>query len=295
MDKPMVWQALRNRIALNFTSVACRLSAVPRHPVTVMGLEFPTPLGIAAGFDRHGALGRRVASLGFGFNEIGSLTAASLARLQPIPPGDARLGVNLTLDARCSTAETCALLRGAWRHADYLVLNLIGPSSAPLLHQGARLHNLLTALREEQHQLNQRGERWVPLIAKLRCLPEQIPFSLAGLLLELGFDGLLAAHALGHRRRASAIWPGKTHNDRRKPANRSSTCVGSAEMTWLCFRLAASRPQASCRHACVQARNWCRFTRHCYAKGLGWGANCSADTQHLQTKTPRTSRGVLSV
>ena len=197
MDKPMVWQALRNRIALNFTSVACRLSAVPRHPVTVMGLEFPTPLGIAAGFDRHGALGRRVASLGFGFNEIGSLTAASLARLQPIPPGDARLGVNLTMDARCSTAETCALLRGAWRHADYLVLNLIGPSSAPLLHQGARLHNLLTALREEQHQLNQRGERWVPLIAKLRCLPEQIPFSLAGLLLELGFDGLLAAHDPG--------------------------------------------------------------------------------------------------
>ncbi|MBX7273791.1 phosphoserine aminotransferase [Stutzerimonas chloritidismutans] len=193
----MVWQALRNRIALNFTSVACRLSAVPRHPVTVMGLEFPTPLGIAAGFDRHGALGRRVASLGFGFNEIGSLTAAALARLQPIPPGDARLGVNLTLDARCSTAETCALLRGAWRHADYLVLNLIGPSSASLLHQGARLHNLLTALREEQHQLNQRGERWVPLIAKLRCLPEQIPFSLAGLLLELGFDGLLAAHDPG--------------------------------------------------------------------------------------------------
>ncbi|WP_313285801.1 phosphoserine aminotransferase [Stutzerimonas kunmingensis] len=193
----MVWQALRNRIALNFTSVACRLSTVPRHPVTVMGLEFPTPLGIAAGFDRHGALGRRVASLGFGFNEIGSLTAAALARLQPIPPGDARLGVNLTLDARCSTAETCALLRGAWRHADYLVLNLIGPSSAPLLHQGARLHNLLTALREEQHQLNQRGERWVPLIAKLRCLPEQIPFSLAGLLLELGFDGLLAAHDPG--------------------------------------------------------------------------------------------------
>ena len=75
MDKLMDWQALRNRIALNLTSVACRLSAVPRHPVTVMGLEFPTPLGIAAGFDRHGALGRRVASLGFGFNEIGSLTA----------------------------------------------------------------------------------------------------------------------------------------------------------------------------------------------------------------------------
>src|SRR3546814_20442792 len=47
MDKPMDWQALRNRIALNLTSVACRLSAVPRHPVTVMGLEFPTQIGRA--------------------------------------------------------------------------------------------------------------------------------------------------------------------------------------------------------------------------------------------------------
>lgn len=81
MDKPMNWQALRNRISLNLTNVACRLSAVPHHPATVMGLEFPTPLGIAAGFDRSGALGRRVAPLGFGFNEIGSLTAAALARL----------------------------------------------------------------------------------------------------------------------------------------------------------------------------------------------------------------------
>jgi len=55
MDKLMDWQALRNRIALNLTSVACRLSAVPRHPVTVIGLEFPTSWGIAAGFDCHGA------------------------------------------------------------------------------------------------------------------------------------------------------------------------------------------------------------------------------------------------
>ncbi len=194
MDKPMDWQTLRNRIALKLTSVACHLSAVPRRPVTVMGLEFPSPVGIAAGFDRNGALGRRVAPLGFGFNEIGSLTAAALVRLKPISPGEARLGVNLTLDAKCSIAETCALLRGAWQHADYLALNLIGPASAPLLHQGEQLHNLLSALREELHHLNQKGERRVPLIAKLRCLPEQIPFSLAELLLRLEFDGLLAAH-----------------------------------------------------------------------------------------------------
>lgn len=64
MDKPMNWQALRNRISLNLTNVACRLSAVPHHPATVMGLELPTPLGIAAGFDRSGAARKACRSAG---------------------------------------------------------------------------------------------------------------------------------------------------------------------------------------------------------------------------------------
>ncbi|MCQ4295315.1 phosphoserine aminotransferase [Pseudomonas stutzeri] len=190
--------SLTQRFALVLADIACRLPrAVPSRSLLVMGLSFPSPLGIAAGFDRNGRLARRVAALGFGFNEIGSLAAAGLTQLQPFPRGEARLGINLTLDARRSAAETCALLRNAWPHADYLVLNLISPASAPLLSQTVRLRNLLAALREENHQLNLAGNRRVPLAAKLRCLPEQIPFSLAGLLLDLRFDGLLAAHDPG--------------------------------------------------------------------------------------------------
>ncbi|MGE4404196.1 phosphoserine aminotransferase [Pseudomonas sp.] len=194
--------ALRNRLAqrlaLDLVGLACRMPGpAPSRPLSVMGLHFPSPLGIAAGFDRDGRLGRRVAALGLGFNEIGSLTAEGVARLRPAAPGEARLGINLTLDARRSSAETCALLRGAWAHGDYLVLNLIGPASAPLLQQDARLRQLLGALRDQQQQLNQAGVRRVPLLAKVRCLPGQIPFSLVGLLLELGFDGLLAAHDPG--------------------------------------------------------------------------------------------------
>ena len=86
------------------------------------------------------------------------------------------------------------MLRAAWPHADYLMLNLIGPTSAPLLSQSTRLRHLLASLVDEQRQLNQDGRRRVPLLAKLRCMPERTPFSIAGLLVELGFDGLLAAH-----------------------------------------------------------------------------------------------------
>ncbi|WP_019339046.1 hypothetical protein [Stutzerimonas stutzeri] len=198
IDFDVLRKRLAQRLALGLVDIACHMpSRAINRPVTAMGLHFPSPLGIAAGFDRNGRLGRRVAALGFGFNEIGSLAFDQVASLAPARHGDARLGINLTLDATQSTAEACAMLCNAWPHADYLVLNLIGPASASLLRQNARLLQLLTALRHQQQQLNQVGGRRVPLVAKLRCLPAQIPFSLAGLLLELGFDGLLAAHDPG--------------------------------------------------------------------------------------------------
>lgn len=191
-------KGLALRLASGYVGVACRMPMRAIHrPVTAMGVQFPSPLGIAAGFDRGGRLGRRVAVLGFGFNEIGSLTSDEMARLRPSPQGAARLGINLTLDARRSPEEACALLRSAWQRADYVVLNLIGPASAPLLQQDVRLRQLLITLRDQQHRLNQAGHHRVPLVAKLRCLPGQIPFALAALLLELGFDGLLAAHDPG--------------------------------------------------------------------------------------------------
>lgn len=209
MAERMGLHALRKRLelrlALELAALACRMPArTINRPVTAMGLYFPSPLGIAAGFDRSGRLGRRVAVLGFGCNEIGSLTLDEIADLAPSRPGEARLGINLTLDAKRSPTEACAMLRSGWPHADYLVLNLIGPASAALLQQPARLRQCLTALGHQQHQLTQSESRRVPLVAKLRCLPGQIPFSLAGLLLELRFDGLLAAHDPGppatHRR-----------------------------------------------------------------------------------------------
>ncbi|MDX2351033.1 phosphoserine aminotransferase [Stutzerimonas xanthomarina] len=198
IDLHALRKRLSHRLALGLVDIACCTSnSRISRPRTVMGLHFPSPLGIAAGFDRSGRLGRRVAALGFGFNEIGSLTINQVACLTPAHHGNARLGINLTLDATQSMAGACAMLRSAWSHADYLVLNLIGPASASLLQQDARLRQLLTVLRQYQQHLNQTGGRRVPLIAKLRCLPGQIPFSHAGLLLELGFDGLLAAHDPG--------------------------------------------------------------------------------------------------
>lgn len=51
-------------------------------PTTVFGLTFPNPVGLAAGFDKNGVALPAWAALGFGFIEIGTVTA----RAQPGNP-----------------------------------------------------------------------------------------------------------------------------------------------------------------------------------------------------------------
>src|SRR5256885_6743468 len=41
---------------------------------TVVGLDFPTPVGLAAGFDKDAEVAEQMLSLGFGFVEVGTLT-----------------------------------------------------------------------------------------------------------------------------------------------------------------------------------------------------------------------------
>ena len=49
-------------------------SARPGLAVRAFGLEFPNPLGMAAGFDKHGEVPDALLKLGFGFTEIGTVT-----------------------------------------------------------------------------------------------------------------------------------------------------------------------------------------------------------------------------
>ena len=54
----------------------------PPAPRTLFGLTFPNPVGLAAGFDKNGVALPALAALGFGFIEIGTVTA----RAQPGNP-----------------------------------------------------------------------------------------------------------------------------------------------------------------------------------------------------------------
>jgi dihydroorotate dehydrogenase len=70
--------AIRNlRAASNWPTALRQLERfqpAPK-PTTVFGLKFPNPVGLAAGFDKNGVAIPAWAALGFGFVEIGTVTA----------------------------------------------------------------------------------------------------------------------------------------------------------------------------------------------------------------------------
>src|SRR6202046_5721226 len=66
-----------HRGALNGLKIAPPAQALPSDPrlsVEVLGLRFPNPLGLAAGFDKNAEVPGAMLRLGFGFVEVGTLT-----------------------------------------------------------------------------------------------------------------------------------------------------------------------------------------------------------------------------
>ncbi len=45
-----------------------------RLAVSAFGLDFPNPVGLAAGFDKNGVAPDKLLALGFGFVEVGTIT-----------------------------------------------------------------------------------------------------------------------------------------------------------------------------------------------------------------------------
>src|SRR5882724_11459187 len=69
--------SLRRATALSPLLALLRRSRPPEQPRTLFGVTFPNPIGLAAGFDKNGVALPALAALGFGFVEIGTVTAKS--------------------------------------------------------------------------------------------------------------------------------------------------------------------------------------------------------------------------
>ena len=200
-----------------------------RGSLRVMGLDFPGPLGVAAGFDKDARMVDALLGLGFSFVEVGTLTPrpqpgnpqprmfrlpsdrallnrlgfnnggveAALPRLRRRRRGI--VGVNIgknkdTPDAdAASDYATCA--RAVAPYADYVVVNVSSPNTPGLraLQTTAALRPILVATRAALDEA--RPHHLVPLLCKIAPdLSDDELDAVVDLALELGLTGLIATN-----------------------------------------------------------------------------------------------------
>lgn len=176
----------------------------PSAPVRVMGIDFPNPVGAAAGIDKHAEHVDAVAAMGFGFIELGGVTPRPQAgnprprlfRLREARGIINRFGLNsIGVDAfvhNLLRARTRAVIgvnvgknadtpneRAAqdyerclevlYPHVHYLTLNVSSPNTKGLrdLQSNEMLTAILKAMRRKRESLRERHGRNVALVVKI--------------------------------------------------------------------------------------------------------------------------------
>ncbi len=205
---------------------------IPDLPVTVMGIRFPNPVGLAAGLDKNAAHLPGLAALGFGFLEAGTVTPRPQPgnprpRMFRVPAAHAlinRLGFNndgverfvrnvaasgyrgvlgINLGRNFDTPNERAAddyvagLRAVHAHAHYVTVNISSPNTQGLraLQSEAALADLLARLVRERDALVQRHGRALPLAVKIAPdLDDAALRGIAATLVAARVDGVIATN-----------------------------------------------------------------------------------------------------
>ena len=177
---------------------------VPPCPVRVMGLEFPNPVGLAAGLDKNAEYVDSLARLGFGFIEVGTVTPRpqpgnARPRMFRLPAASAvinrlgfnnvgadafvenlrhiswrgilgvNIGKNFDTPNERAADDYAACLERVYTRASYVTVNISSPNTAGLraLQEKDALEELLRRLTELRERLADRHGRRVPLALKV--------------------------------------------------------------------------------------------------------------------------------
>jgi len=201
-------------------------------PRQVMGITFPNAVGLAAGLDKNGAAINAMASLGFGFIEVGTVTPRPqkgnpkprLFRVQQAQGIINRfgfnnlgvdhlienvkraqykgiLGINIgkNFDTPMENAvdDYLVCMQKSYAHATYITVNISSPNTKNLrdLQEKSALSQLLLTLKAEQSKLANQHGRYVPIALKIApdLTIEQVN-EIGDLLLEHQFDGVIATN-----------------------------------------------------------------------------------------------------
>jgi len=237
---------------------------VPCEPRTVMGIEFPNPLGLAAGLDKNGEAIDGLAALGFGFIEIGTVTPRPQPgnpkpRLFRLPEAQGiinrmgfnnhgvdalienvkraeykgvlgiNIGKNFDTPIERAADDYLICLRKVYAYASYVTVNISSPNTKDLRAlQGAdELDALLAVLKTEQKALADQHGKYVPLALKIAPdLDGDQIVAIADLLLRHGIDGVIATNTTISREGVSHLPHGnETGGLSGAPVREKSTAV----------------------------------------------------------------------
>jgi len=221
-----VFAALRLLTMAAPAHAALQRRLAPRDPVlasTVFGVRFPGPLGLAAGFDKDGAGLNIWDALGFGYAEVGTVTAYPqpgnpVPRLFRLPADrallnrmgfnnrgagelavrlagrrhDVPIGVNIGKSRFVETEQAADDYRASARLvgslADFLVVNVSSPNTPGLrdLQAAEALRPVLAAVQSETS---------TPVLVKIAPdLSDAEIDDIADLAVELGLAGIVATN-----------------------------------------------------------------------------------------------------
>lgn len=212
-------------------------------PVRVMGLDFPNPVGLAAGLDKNGEAIDGFAQLGFGFVEIGTVTPRPQPgnpkpRLFRLPEAEAiinrmgfnnhgvehllarvkaakfkgvlgiNIGKNFDTPVERAVDDYLLCLDKVYAHASYVTVNVSSPNTPGLrsLQFGDSLKQLLEALRQRQEDLAAEHGKRVPLAIKIAPdMSDEETAQVAAALIESGMDAVIATNTTLGREGVSGL------------------------------------------------------------------------------------------
>jgi len=233
-------------------------------PTTAFGIEFPNPVGLAAGLDKNAEHLDALDTLGFGFIEVGTVTPLPQSgnprpRMFRLPQHEAiinRLGFNNAgVDALVRNVQqssyhgvlginigrnkdtpnekavndylTC--LHKVYEHATYITVNISSPNTRGLrdLQQEATLHKFISILRAAQERMGSQAGRRTPMLLKIAPdLDERELDAIAEVLLRTGIDGVICSNTtIDHAAVADDLHGGEAGGLSGKPLFEHSTRV----------------------------------------------------------------------
>jgi dihydroorotate dehydrogenase len=202
------------------------------NPVKLLGIDFPNPVGLAAGFDKNADAVNGLSTLGFGFIEVGTITpkpqvgnpkprlfrltenqaiinrmgfnnkgvdylVAQIEKNKPNCILGINIGKNKITPNDQAVDDYIYCFKKVAHLADYVTVNISSPNTVDLrqLQESKNLIQLLKSLKKVQIELQKKTNKYTPIVVKIA--PDQDSETTREMAINIknsGIDGIICTN-----------------------------------------------------------------------------------------------------